>query len=61
MRVVLDQERLVAALVEMALAAHAAAGVARLGVPLGVPLGEPTHEAAEIAVAPRPEEWRSPG
>lgn len=48
MRVVLDQERLVAALVEMALAAGAVPG-------LGVALGQPAHEAAKIAIGMRPE------
>ena len=45
MGVVLDQERLVAALVEMALAEGALAAVAGLGVALG----QPADEAGEIA------------
>ena len=52
MPVVLHQERLVAALVEMSLPARAVAAVPSLGVPLG----QAAHEAAEIAVAMRPED-----
>ena len=52
MGVVLDQERLVAALVEMALAARAVAAVPGLGVALR----QATDETAEIAVRVRPQD-----
>ena len=51
-RVVLDQERLVAALVEMALAGGAVAAVPGLGMALG----QAADEAAQIAVDARPED-----
>ena len=52
MRVVLDQEALVAALVEMALAEGAVAAVAGLGVALG----QAADEAGEVAVGVGPQD-----